>query len=117
MNEQKIKLHVQGRIAALEQLVQEAEAGCDTVALDQTRVGRLSRMDAMQSQAMNQAAQLRRKQELERLRQALQRIEGDEFGFCEDCGEQISEGRLMLDPAAEYCVHCAGQREQGKAGG
>lgn len=112
MNEQKVKIHIQGRIAALRQLLEEAEAGCDTVALDQTRVGRLSRMDAMQSQSMNQAAQLRRRHELERLNLALQRIDEEDYGYCEDCGERISEGRLLLDPAALYCVHCAGQREQ-----
>ena len=113
MNQQKIRIHIQGRIAALEQLVQEAESGCDTVTLDQARVGRLSRMDAMQSQAMNRAAQLRRRQELERLRLALRRISGDEeYGYCEDCGDEISEGRLILDPGAEYCIRCADRRER-----
>lgn len=112
MDEQKIRLHIQGRIAALQQLLEEAEAGCDTVALDQTRVGRLSRMDAMQAQAMNQAAQARRHQELERLQQALQRLAKADFGYCEACGETISMGRLMLDPGAEYCIRCASAREK-----
>ena len=111
MDEKKIKRHIQGRIAALQHLLDEAEAGCDPVALDQTRVGRLSRMDAMQAQAMNQAAQARRRQELKRLQQALQRLAADDFGYCEDCGELISTGRLMLDPGAEHCVRCATLRE------
>ena len=103
-------------LALREELEGVADAGAEAsavVELDQTKVGRLSRMDAMQSQAMNQAAQLRRRQELERLRSALERIEVEDYGYCEDCGELISEGRLMLDPGAETCVHCAGLREQG----
>ncbi|WP_339106912.1 TraR/DksA family transcriptional regulator [Roseovarius rhodophyticola] len=30
-----------------------------------------------------------------------------EFGYCDDCGEEIAEGRLRLDPAALKCVDCA----------
>ena len=112
MNKNKLKILLQSRLAALRALLLEAEAGCDTVTLDQTRVGRLSRMDAMQSQAMNQAAQQRRKQEMQRLESALQKFEGEDYGYCEDCGEEISEGRLMLDPAALYCVYCASRRER-----
>ena len=60
MNKTKIKSVIEAKIAALQVLQDEAHAGCETVSLDQACVGRLSRMDAMQSQAMNQAAQRRR---------------------------------------------------------
>lgn len=111
MNQIKLKALVRSRIAALQSLVTEAEAGCDTVSLDQTRVGRLSRMDAMQSQAMNKAAQERRRQELQRLQSALNKFDEQDYGYCEDCGEEISESRLILDPATPFCVQCAGRRE------
>ena len=61
MQTTKLKIQTQSRIKELQALQAQAEAGCDTVVLDQARVGRLSRMDAMQSQAMNQEAQRRRK--------------------------------------------------------
>lgn len=112
MKNDKILALIRGRVAALQTLMEAATEGCETVSLDQTRVGRLSRMDAMQSQAMNQAAQSRRQQELQRLQSALHKIDEQAYGYCEDCGEEISEGRLMLDPAALYCVHCAGIREK-----
>jgi len=84
----------------------------DTVALDQQSVGRLSRMDAMQGQAMAQAQERQRTKELMRIEQALTRILNDDFGYCEDCGDQISERRLSVDPAALFCLKCAQANER-----
>jgi len=111
MDTNKFKALIEQKIAQLQALQLEARAACDTVVLDQSRVGRLSRMDAMQSQAMNQAAQRRRDAELLRLQAALQRLEQDDYGICADCDEPISEGRLMIDLAADYCVQCASKHE------
>ena len=44
------------------------------VELDQTKVGRLSRMDAMQSQAMAKETQRRRKNDITRIDAAIKRI-------------------------------------------
>jgi DnaK suppressor protein len=77
------------------------------VELDQQSVGRLSRMDAMQSQAMAKETHRRRALELRRINIALRRIAEDEFGWCERCGEAIPEGRLDIDPTATLCVSCA----------
>lgn len=82
-------------------------AGQATVTLDQQAVGRLSRQDALQAQAMAKATHARRQIERSRLRAALSRMDTDEFGYCEDCGDAIPQGRLMLDPAASRCVDCA----------
>jgi DnaK suppressor protein len=114
MDIEKINHAITQKINDLCALQRESERGCDTVALDQSCVGRLSRMDAMQSQAMNQAAQRRRVTQIKRLEAALQRIDSNDYGDCENCDELISEGRLLLDPAAEFCVQCAEQFEQSK---
>jgi len=82
------------------------------VELDQTRVGRLSRQDALQSQAMSAAALERQRAEKARLRRALKRLDDDDYGWCEECGREIPAARLEIDPAAEYCVACAGRRER-----
>lgn len=79
----------------------------DPVSLDQQSVGRLSRMDAMQQQAMNQATEQKRKLDLIRIEAAERRIRDEEYGYCEDCGEVIPDGRLAIDPMAELCVNCA----------
>jgi DnaK suppressor protein len=78
------------------------------VELDQTRVGRLSRMDALQNQAMSLEAERRRKAELLRIEASLKRIEAGDYGYCVTCGEQIPLRRLELDPTLPTCVHCTG---------
>lgn len=78
-----------------------------TVTLDQQSVGRLSRMDAMQRQAMAQALARRRAGRRRRILAALRRIEEDEFGYCQDCGDDIASGRLELDPTVSLCLSCA----------
>lgn len=77
------------------------------VELDQQSVGRLSRMDAMQAQAMAEAQERRRKTDLARIDLALRRIDAGEYGFCVECDSPIPAGRLAIDPMAERCVACA----------
>ena len=79
----------------------------DPVTLDQQSVGRLSRMDAMQQQAMDRATEEKRRHDLVRIEAAERRLRDDEYGFCEDCGGEIPDGRLAIDPMAERCVNCA----------
>jgi len=78
-----------------------------TAELDQSRVGRLSRMDAMQQQAMARASARRTEVELQRIRAALQRIISGEYGICTRCEEEIAAGRLNVDPATLLCIECA----------
>ena len=77
------------------------------VALDQDSVGRLSRIDAMQVQAMALAAQRRRAAERIRIDAALTRIEQGDFGYCIRCGDEIPPGRLNHDPSVTQCLPCA----------
>lgn len=100
--------------ARLEALRVELERPADSAAaerapveLDQQSVGRLSRIDAMQVQAMALATEKRRKAELARVDAAVQRLDTDEFGFCEICGEEIATARLENNPAVTTCIGCA----------
>ncbi len=93
-------------IAELEKEDALGAADQQTVMLDQTSVGRLSRMDAMQRQSMAKATQARRAQTLAKLHAALRRIETGECGYCTDCGEAIAFERLELDPAAPRYLSC-----------
>jgi DnaK suppressor protein len=38
---------------------------------------------------------------------ALERIDGDEFGYCDVCGEEIAPARLENNPAVTSCIGCA----------
>lgn len=95
------------RRAALLEVAGTGREAAATVELDQSRVGRLSRMDALQAQAMSRETNRRREVELARIAAALQRIEDGEYGFCLNCGEAIAEGRLLSDPSAPRCIDCA----------
>lgn len=81
----------------------------ETVTLDQQSVGRLSRMDALQQQAMAQATERQRAAELVKIEQALGRIDEGEYGYCVACGEEVGAKRLEIDPAATHCIRCAGR--------
>ena len=90
---------------------QQEAAG--TVELDLARVGRLSRVDALQQQAMARATNQRSAAELQRIETALVRIRTGDYGYCLKCGEDIAEKRLEVDPGALTCITCAGLAERG----
>jgi DnaK suppressor protein len=97
------------------ELLSLAELGDESAAvveLDQSKVGRLSRMDAMQAQAMAQASAERREQMLRRIVAALKRIDDDEYGVCLECDELINPKRLEFDPTVTLCIECASKAEE-----
>lgn len=87
-------------------------AGAAVVELDQTRTGRLSRMDALQLQAMANAGRERAQVELQRIDAALERIRAGTFGACVECDEPIASARLGAQPAIALCLACAEARER-----
>ncbi len=104
--------------AALEQRIADLRAAADAtsddrkpVELDQASVGRLSRMDAMQVQAMAQASERMRQNEILRIEAAVKRIDAGEYGYCIRCGEEIAPQRLAVDPAAAVCIACASSKK------
>ncbi|MEQ6916157.1 TraR/DksA family transcriptional regulator [Halomonas aquatica] len=92
------------------ELLEQSEASRgsrDTVMLDQTSVGRLSRMDALQGQAMAKAEEERRQLSLRRVTSALSRIDKGGYGECIACGDWIDSRRLERDPLVLKCIDCA----------
>lgn len=77
------------------------------VELDQSSIGRLSRIDAMQNQQLARETSRRRQARLTRISSALRRLDADEYGFCLECGEAIDPRRLAIDPTHFLCVSCA----------
>lgn len=96
----------------VEQESQSSAQSQEPVVLDQQSVGRLSRMDAIQGQQMAQASERRRQQRLRDIQAALIRIEKDDFGYCEECGDEIAEKRIKFDPTTKYCIECLSEREK-----
>ncbi|MBW2581851.1 MAG: TraR/DksA C4-type zinc finger protein, partial [Deltaproteobacteria bacterium] len=55
---------------------------------------------------------------LSKIRSAIERIDSGEFGFCEGCGDEISDERLEARPVTTYCISCKKKQEDvEKAGG
>jgi len=46
-----------------------------------------------------------------KIQEALQRIEDGTFGICEQCGCEISEGRLEARPVTTFCIECKEEQE------
>jgi len=111
MRSEQWKALIEAQIEELQDLSAQSSESRKPVELDQTMQGRLSRMDAMQGQAMAQATDARRKQQIAALKGALKRIERGEFGECLECGEAIAERRLEGNPAITLCIDCASARE------
>jgi len=111
MNTSNKKQQYQEKLNQLLQELQDVELtgneSAQAVELDQTRVGRLSRMDAMQAQAMSIESNRRRLQQIKNIHAALKRLESDEYGWCLECGEEINPKRLEFNPAVELCIDCA----------
>ena len=108
MTEDEARSALTARLAQLDEEDRISAEVREPVTLQQDSVGRLSRMDAMQVQAMALAAERRRASERQRIDAALQRIEVGEWGYCLQCGEEIAEKRLRHDPSVPRCVGCAG---------
>ncbi len=98
--------------ANLEKVAVTGAAASAVVELDQSKVGRLSRMDALQAQAMSQASGRRREQQLSAIAAALLRLENGEYGDCRECEAPIAAKRLAFDPTVVLCVDCASKLEQ-----
>lgn len=96
----------------LESVVESSDEASQVVQLDQARVGRLSRMDAMQAQAMSQESRRRREIMLRKIAAALERIDNGGYGLCQTCEEMIDRRRLEFDPTAVLCIACATRAEQ-----
>ncbi len=94
----------------LEALADASAESAAVVELDQSKVGRLSRMDAMQAQAMAKASGRRREAMLRNIEAALKRLDAGDYGFCRDCEEPINPKRLEFDPTALRCIDCESKR-------
>lgn len=111
---ESLKMRLIEQREALLDVAESTREAARTVELDQTRVGRVSRMDALQAQAMAKESDRRRLLALQRIENALQRIEDDKYGNCLSCDEPIMVNRLEADPAAVLCIDCAKEAEQSR---
>ena len=103
-------------VTQLHQLLSELSARLERIApsvrpveLDQSAVGRLSRMDALQQQAMARANQKKAKLRVAQCQAALQRAHAGTYGRCLNCEDPVGYPRLAAYPEAAFCVDCQSQ--------
>jgi len=93
-------------VAELEDTLRASAASAAPVVLDQSSVGRLSRMDAMQQQAIAKATRHKAQLRLTQCKAALSAFDRDEYGLCRKCEEPIGYRRLSAKPEAPFCLEC-----------
>lgn len=96
--------------AETEELIQSSAASSQPVDLDQP-IGRLSRMDALQQQAMAKASSDGLKKRLQLIESALQAFRLERYGDCRRCEEPIGYPRLKARPESPFCLECQAQME------
>ncbi len=93
-------------VAELEESLRGSASAARPVVLDQSSVGRLSRMDAMQQQAMAKATRQKTQLRATQCKVALSAFDRDEYGLCRKCEEPIGYARLSAKPEAPFCLAC-----------
>ena len=111
MDQNRFTSLIRDRQAEIKLTLSQSDTGSQAVELDQTKVGRLSRMDAIQQQQMSLESQRRLSRELVALDSALKRIDDGEYGLCVQCDEEIDPRRLEIDLVATLCIDCANKIE------
>jgi len=107
-NEKKItlKTHILKKIETLKEVIRSFQTLSQPVSPDNA-IGRLTRMEAINSKSINEAALNKAKQTLTKMERALTLIDHPDFGLCRECEEQIPFARLMIVPESDLCVQCA----------
>ena len=107
LDREKVRTVISNKITELQMVVQSDASAAGNIELDQTRVGRLARMDAVQHHAIAQAQTDRAAKQLRLLKILFSKIDEDDFGECHSCGEDIAIGRLLVRPESLRCIECA----------
>lgn len=102
----ELRLDLQALAHSLRDQLADGNARTATVELDQTAVGRVSRIDAIQQQQMAQAERRRLEVRLKQIDRAFSAFEEDDYGWCARCGESIGYRRLKINPESALCVSC-----------
>lgn len=102
-----LRAELDRELAKLEQSMVVTDEALRPVALDQTAVGRLSRMDSLQNQGLTKNLREREQVRLGLIVEALKRMEAGRYGICEECGGPIAFERLFVMPETPACSACA----------
>jgi DnaK suppressor protein len=112
-NELKARLQ-----ADLTRLADHAHTGLEfTMDRDRDRIGRDSMDEATEEETYSTQLRLHDRETflLEKIREAMRRLEAGEIDECEECSEPIGFKRLLARPVTTLCFECKSAREQVEA--
>ena len=93
-------------IQKTERLISEYKEMTKPVEPD-SAIGRISRMDAINNQAVTESSLRQAKEKLKKLNIVLSKIGDADFGICLSCRKPIPLGRILVRPESLHCVNCA----------
>ena len=107
-NEEKVKFkeNIKEKLIAIKEDIAAYELLTKPVSPDNA-IGRLTRMEAINSKSINEAALRKARDTRSQLERALAKIDTPDFGLCRECDEPIPSARLMILPETDLCVKCA----------
>ena len=94
------------QLAKLKKSMTVTDEALKTVELDQGAVGRLSRMNSLQSQGLAKGLRERESTRLGLIQEALRRLDAGTYGVCIVCGGAVAAERLFVFPESGTCVRC-----------
>ena len=103
----ELRQELEAQLARLMRSIEASKAALEPVELDQSRVGRLSRMDELQNQSLTRNLNEREEIRLSLVRNALARMDEGTYGLCAACESEIPYERLLVFPEAVECGSCA----------
>lgn len=106
MDKKALKAKILNLISKAESEMIDLEDMTQPVAPENS-IGRISRMDAINNKSVMEAALRNKKRKLSKLRVALQNVDQESFGICNNCNNEIKEARIIYMPESTLCVHCA----------
>ncbi len=102
----KLENHIREKIEVLKRNIASYKQLTKPVSPDNS-IGRLTRMEAIGSKSINEAALREANFILSKLERVLKTIDDSDFGLCRECEEPIPFARIMIVPESDMCVECA----------
>jgi len=103
---QEIKEKILAELEVTRRSIAELEELTKPIAPDDA-IGRLTRMEAINSRSINEASLNQARAKLNKLERALGRVDKPDFGICAVCEKPIPIKRMLLMPETIKCVNCA----------
>ena len=103
---EEIKQIMEQKLREAHETIEDLQDAVKSVSPDNA-IGRVSRMDAIGSKAVNDMALQKAKNKIDQLEYALGTWGTHEFGCCQMCMQEISFQRLSAMPEVTFCMSCA----------